>query len=204
MNILSKRIAWIVAAGGVAILLLGIAFHVVVGRPVATPMSANVGGPFTLVNHEGRTVTNGDFAGRYMLLYFGYTFCPDVCPTSLSTIAEAIEILGHEGRDVVPLFISIDPGRDTPEHLASYIRFFHPRFVALTGTTEQVAAVARAFRVYYAKVPEESGDEDAYMMDHSSIVFLMGPDGRYLTHFGHETSAQEMATRVASVLKGAS
>ncbi|MDX5365981.1 MAG: SCO family protein [Alphaproteobacteria bacterium] len=159
----------------------------------------SVGGPFTLVNHLGETVTEQDFRGRYMLMYFGFTFCPDVCPTELGVMAAALNALGDKGEEVTPVLISIDPERDTPEVLARYVALFHPRLVGLTGTPEQVDAAAKAWHVYYAKVEDESVSE-AYTMDHSSIVFLMGPDGEYLKLFRPQTPPDEMAREIATFL----
>lgn len=159
----------------------------------------SVGGPFTLVNHNGETVTEQDFRGRFMLLYFGFTFCPDICPTELGVMAAAVNALGEKGEQVTPALITIDPERDTPDVLARYVALFHPRLVGLTGTPEQIDAAARAWHVYYGKVEDESVSE-AYTMDHSSIVFLMGPDGEYLKLFRPQTPPDEMAREVAKYL----
>lgn len=159
----------------------------------------SVGGPFTLVNHHGETVTEQDFRGRYMLLYFGFTFCPDICPTELGVMAAAVNALGEKGEQVTPVLITIDPERDTPDVLARYVALFHPRLVGLTGTAEQMDAAARAWHVYYGRVEDESVSE-AYTMDHSSIVFLMGPDGEYLKLFRPQTPPDEMAREIAKFL----
>lgn len=162
-----------------------------------------IGGPFTLTDQHGNTVTEADFAGRYKLIYFGFTYCPDVCPTTLATIAEAMELVGDKAETIVPILITVDPERDTPEQLKMYADHFHPRLVALTGTPEQIAAVAKEYRVYYAKVAEKGADKDAYTMDHSAITYLMGPDGAYVRHFGHATPAGEMAERLREVIASA-
>ncbi len=156
----------------------------------------NIGGPFTLVDHNGQTVTAGDFRRRFMLVYFGYTYCPDVCPTTLTTMADAIDILDGDGERVVPVFITVDPERDTPEHLKMYVNYFHPRLVGLTGTSESVAAAAKAYRIYYAKAPEDGASGDDYLLDHVSFVFLMGPDGAFRAHFENGISPQAMAKRI--------
>ncbi|MBA4208859.1 MAG: SCO family protein [Parvibaculum sp.] len=161
--------------------------------------AASVGGPFTLVNHEGETVTEEDFRGRYMLLYFGFTFCPDVCPTELGAMASAINALGEKGEQVTPVLITIDPERDTPEVMARYVALFHPRLVGLTGTPEQIDAAAKAWHVFYRKAEDESSSAD-YTMDHSSIIFLMGPDGEYLKLFRPHTPPGEMAQEIAKYL----
>jgi protein SCO1/2 len=133
-----------------------------------------------------------------MLIYFGYTFCPDVCPTELQAMSQAIDGLGDEAGKVTPVFITVDPERDTVEQLAGYAEHFHPRLIALTGTTEQVAAAAKAYRVYYRKVEDESTTD--YMMDHSSIIYLMGPNGRFLTHFSYGTGPDKMAEKIREYL----
>lgn len=161
--------------------------------------AAVLGGPFTLTDQNGRTVTDADFHGKYLLVYFGYTYCPDVCPTSLARNTEALDLLGKQGEEIVPILISVDPERDTPERLKEYAAFFHPRLVALTGTPEQVAAVAKAYRVYYAKAETDRGP-DAYLLDHSSFTYLMGPDGRFLQFFRHDLSPEEMAERIKQAL----
>jgi protein SCO1/2 len=172
------------------------------GRP-GTEASAGtgaalIGGPFSLTDQHGRRVTEQDFAGRYMLVYFGYTFCPDFCPMSLSTMTEALGRLpAAAAAQVVPVFISVDPERDTVEQLARYAPLFHPRLVALTGTPEEVAAAAKAYRIYYAK---GKGEGDAYAVDHSTFIYLMGPDGRYVGHFGHDATPEEIAARLTETL----
>ena len=157
-----------------------------------------IGGSFTLVDHNGKTVTAADFRGRFMLVYFGYTYCPDVCPTTLTTMADAIDILDGDGdgEAVVPVFITVDPERDTPEHLKMYVSYFHPRLVGPTGTSESVAAAAKAYRIYYAKAPEAGASGDDYLMDHVSFVFLMGPDGAFRVHFENGISPDAMANRI--------
>ena len=162
------------------------------GRPA-------VGGPFELIDGDGRTVTERDFRGRHMLVYFGYTFCPDVCPTTLFSASQALDGIGPALASKVRLvFVSIDPERDTPEVVKEYAAHFHSGTVGLTGTPEQVAAAARAFRIYYRKAaPEEDG---GYLVDHSSILFLMDGEGRYVTHFGHEATADDMAAALKRLL----
>lgn len=163
--------------------------------------SAAIGGPFTLTDGSGQTVTEADFQGQYMLIYFGYTFCPDVCPTSLSISAQAMSLLPDDkAAKITPVFISVDPARDTPEIVGEYVKHFHPRMVGLTGTEEQVKAAARAYKIFYQKVEEKGGDPDAYVMDHSAVTYLMGPDGSFVTHFSHGIPPQDMADRLADIL----
>lgn len=169
-------------------------------KPVVSTGEARVGGPFTLVGQDGKTVTDEDFRGRYLLIYFGFTFCPDVCPTELSIMATAIETLGEDGEKIQPIFITIDPERDTPEIMARYVPLFHPRLVGLTGSPEQIAEAANAYHVFYRKAEDESSPQD-YTMDHSSIVFLMGPNGEYLKLFPPATAPEKMAEEIASYIE---
>lgn len=160
--------------------------------PVASDEApASIGGPFTLVDQHGRTVTDLDFRGRWLLVYFGFTYCPDVCPTSLARNGDAVTLLGDKGKQILPVLITVDPERDTPEKLKDYVASFHPQAVGLTGTPEQIATVAREYRVYYAKARQGAGED--YFVDHSSFTYLIGPDGRFVKFFRHEASAEEMA-----------
>jgi protein SCO1/2 len=152
------------------------------------PQTPALGGPFTLTDHNRKTVTDATYRGKYLLVYFGYTFCPDMCPTGLQSMSLALDKLGGDAARVQPLFITIDPARDTPAKLKQYVAMFHPSIVGLTGTAEQIAAVAKEYQVYYAR--EESGDEDEsedtgddYIMDHSTLIYLMGPDGKFIQTF---------------------
>lgn len=177
-------------------------FAPVGGRTAAlssTTNSADIGGPFSLVDQDGKPVTEADYKGRYMLVYFGFTYCPDVCPTSLARNVHALDLLGPAGDKVLPIMISIDPERDTPEHLKEYVRLFSPRMAGLTGTPEQVAAAAKVYRIYYAKVPDPK-DPGHYTMDHTSITYLMGPDGRFVQHFRHDLAPDEMAAQLRAIL----
>jgi protein SCO1 len=162
---------------------------------------AAIGGPFELVDQNGKTVTDADFRGRYMLIYFGYTYCPDICPTTLLRNTEALESLGGKKDLIQPIMISVDPERDTPEHLKDYVQLFDPRLVALTGSPEQVAAAARAYRVYYAKAKEPGADASAdYLMDHSGFTYLMGPNGNFVAFFRHDMTPDAMAARLRAAL----
>ncbi len=160
---------------------------------------ALVGGPFELTDESGKPVTDQAYRGKYMLIYFGFTFCPDVCPTELQVMAGALQKLGAKGARVQPIFVTIDPERDTPEVLARYVKQFDPRLVGLTGTAEQTATIAKEYRVFYEKVKDNESSAD-YTMDHSSIVYLMGPDGGFLTFFPPATSPDEMAAKIGSYL----
>ncbi len=169
---------------------------------VAIPGGVSMGGPFTLVNTAGETVTEASFRGRWMLLYFGFTFCPDVCPTDLQTISAALDKLGPLGQRVVPVFVTIDPERDTPAVLGEYTKLFDERLVGLTGSKEQVAAAAKAYRVYYARA--KSRDSSDYLMDHSAFIYLVGPDGGFRALFRHGMSVQELADGLKARLQAGS
>lgn len=156
-----------------------------------------IGGPFTLVAQDGRTVTEQDFADDYMLIYFGFTYCPDVCPTELAVVASAVDQLDAPD-EVVPIFITIDPERDTPEAMADYVSLFHPRMVGLTGSEEQVAEAARAFRVFYQRI--ESPEFQDYLMDHSSFIYLVDPDGVTRLVFPYGTDPEAMAGQIDEIV----
>ncbi len=158
----------------------------------------SIGGPFTLVDENGETVTDQDFRGKWLLVYFGYTYCPDVCPTSLARNGGAVDLLGDKGERIVPMLITVDPERDTPPKLKDYVHAFHPRMVGLTGTPEQIAQVAREYRVFYMKPPQ--ADDRDYLVDHSSLSYLIGPDGRFVQVFGHQASPQELADQLNKLL----
>jgi protein SCO1/2 len=158
-----------------------------------------IGGPFTLMDGARHEVTDRDFRGKLMLVFFGYTNCPDVCPTELQTMARTLDKLGAKGEKIAPIFISVDPERDTPEALANYVKSISPRIVGLTGTPEQVAAAAKAYRVFY-RVPDRKPGATDYAVDHSAFVYLMDGQGKYLTHFSFETPAETMAATIEKYL----
>lgn len=160
---------------------------------------ALVGGPFTLTDQTGRRVTEKDFQGRYMLVLFGFTYCPDICPAGLQVMSAALEQLGKKAERIVPVFISVDHERDTPEQLALYVKSFHPRLIGLSGSAEEVAAAAKAYRVYFKKVTDEKSTA-GFTYDHSALIYLMGPDGTYVAHFSHAASPDSIATRLAQIL----
>ena len=195
-----RKIRWLSYGLIAAILLAGGVFIVV--RPpagiessgVSVPGGVSVGGPFALTDQHGAAVTDASYRGRWMLVYFGYTFCPDVCPTELQTIAGALDKLGPQASQIAPLFVTVDPERDTAAALADYVKLFDDRIVGLTGTPDQIAAVARAYRVYYAKAT--SKDSSPYLMDHSSFMYLMGPDGKFRALFRQGMSPQALADAI--------
>jgi protein SCO1/2 len=153
--------------------------------------AGGLGGELRLVDQDGRATDETTFRGRWRLIYFGYTFCPDVCPTELQTMADAMDELGPKADRVQPIFVTIDPARDTPEKLKNYVGLFGHNLVGLTGSTPQIQAAARAYRVYYARSP--GADADSYLMDHSSFVYLMKPDSTLATVFPAGTPSDVMA-----------
>lgn len=145
---------------------------------------------FALTDHQGRKVSERDYLKKWQLVFFGFTFCPDICPTTLATVGQAMDMLGEEADSVIPLFITVDPERDTPEVLAEYVSAFHLRMVGLTGSAEQIKSAAKAFRVYYAKSSQKDAP-DGYLMGHSGLIYLMTPEGTYEAVFSHERDTPE-------------
>jgi cytochrome oxidase Cu insertion factor (SCO1/SenC/PrrC family) len=167
-----------------------------IGQAVVTG-TAEVGGPFKLLDQSGHERADGDFHGRYLLVYFGYTRCPDVCPTTLAVMADALARIGQRRQKIAPIFITIDPERDTPKALKAYLESFGPDFVGLTGNSDAVRKVASAYRVFYSKHPLSGG---GYGMDHTSVIYLMGPDGKFVTYYdetlGPDALAADLKKRV--------
>lgn len=167
--------------------------------PVAADGQVPIGGPFRLVDQDGNPVTEADLKGRWTLIYFGYTWCPDACPLGLDTMAGALDALPPgTAEKIQPILITVDPARDTPAVLKEYVSAFHPRLIGLTGTPDEVQAAVREWRVYVRKgEPRPDGN---YLVDHSTFTYLMGPDGRYVTHFGHDTTPAAMAARLQELV----
>jgi cytochrome oxidase Cu insertion factor (SCO1/SenC/PrrC family) len=153
-----------------------------------------IGGPFALTDQNGRRRTDADFRGKLMLVYFGFTYCPDICPTDLQQMGLAVDRLGPAGEMVQPIFITLDPKRDSADHLREYLPLFHPRFVGLTGDAAATEAAAGAYRVYFKKVEFENKSD--YTVDHSAFIYLMGRDGENLGFFPPGTSAERLADAV--------
>ncbi len=180
------------------------------GTPPPTPGAtttgeALIGGPFSLVAQDGRRVTEGDLKGRFAVVYFGYTHCPDMCPLGLETVTRAVELLPQPAAErVQPVFVTVDPARDTPEVMRAYAASFHPRLLALTGSEAEVQGALKAYRVYARKAENAPAGEAEYLVDHSTFTYVMGPDGRYVAHFSHGTTAEEMAKRLGALLGEAS
>lgn len=161
--------------------------------------SVQIGGPFSLTDHTGAAVTDATYRGRLMLIFFGFTHCPDVCPTELQVIAEVLDGLGADADRVAPLFITVDPERDTPALLAEYVPVFDARFLGMYGTPEQIADVAKDFRVFYRK----SGDlEGHYTIDHSAGTYVFGPDGRLRLYMRHGETPAVIAADIKALLAG--
>jgi cytochrome oxidase Cu insertion factor (SCO1/SenC/PrrC family) len=158
----------------------------------------DVGGPFALVDHTGQRRTDADFRGKLLLIYFGYSYCPDVCPTDLSAIGLAIDRLGPAGDTIQPLFITVDPERDTLDHLADYVPLFHPRLIGLGGDANAIRQAARAYKVYFRKVATPDGRD--YAIDHAGFIYLVGADGRYLGFFPPGTLPDRMAATLRTEL----
>ena len=183
----------ILGAGG----FLALSLHESPRGAAGTVLASAIGGPFHLVDQNGKTVTNADLKGKWALVYFGYTHCPDACPTALNAISIALDDLGPKRDAVRPVFITVDPERDTPEVLKSYVTAFDAPILALTGTPQEIAQAAKDYRVYYAKHPEPGGD---YAMDHSSVIYVMDPEGRFTATFTPENSPEEIAARLKKLL----
>lgn len=168
------------------------------GAHQATPSRSAIGGPFALTDGDGKTWTDKDFRGKLMVIYFGFAYCPDVCPTSLGAVGAAMDLLGPASDAIAPIFITVDPERDHGEDLKSYAAAFHPRMIGLGGAPEAIAAAARAYRVYYKRTTPADGSP--YLVDHSSILYVMGKDGAFVTHFNHMSTPQEIAAGLKKLL----
>jgi len=180
----------LIVAGGVALLYMnppGIN-----GFPSKTSGKALIGGPFELTDHTGKSVSEQSYRGKLMLVFFGFTHCPDICPADLQVISSALDMIGDKAADVQPLFITIDPERDTQENLAAYMAHFHKNIRGLYGSKEQIARAAKAYRIYYKRI-EDTDSPDDYTMDHTAFMYLMDRNGKYLTHFPYGTSPEKVA-----------
>jgi protein SCO1 len=192
--------------GILAVLIAATAAIVATGAVVwlERPASASlqIGGPFTLTDaNTGKVVTDRSFRGKTMLIYFGYTYCPDACPTALNNISQAMAKLGPEAAQIVPLFVSIDPGRDTPKVMANYVKAFDPRIQGLVGDAATTAKVAKEFGVYYKRHDEPGG---GYLMDHSSLIYVIGPQGKFIKFLPSSESGDKLAGAIRPLLGDAS
>jgi protein SCO1/2 len=186
----TRRLAIPLAAFLLGLVVLGITAVLTLTPPSRSTGTANVGGPFTLVNQDGRTVTDREFLGRPHLVFFGFTHCPDICPTKLFEISEALRATGQKGRALRALFITVDPERDKPEVLKSYLGSFDDRIVGLTGDAEAIQNTVRAYRGFARKVPTKDGD---YTMEHTALVYLMDRNGRFVGSFNLNRPPAEAA-----------
>jgi protein SCO1/2 len=207
MNTTLFRSAWF---------FFGLAFCLIPESGTAKSNSTSiVGGAYSLVDHSGRAVTDRDFHGKFVLMFFGYTFCPDVCPTDLQIMSEALDALGPSAKKIQPLFVTLDPARDTPEVMREYVSNFHPRLIGLTGTATNIDAAAKAFRVGYYKVipgqppepdgrsqndPQEPVGAAEYLLAHSAVTYLMGPGGQFIRVFNHQSDPAAMASEIRRYL----
>jgi protein SCO1/2 len=158
---------------------------------------------FDLLDHAGQRRSAADFHGQWMLVFFGYTFCPDVCPTTLATVSAILDELGPPAERLQPLFVTVDPERDSPQVLADYVQAFHPRIVGLTGSAEEIARTAANYRVYYAKVEQEDVP-GGYVMDHSAFIYLVDPQGRFVQPFSHQANVDETVAVLREYLEAGS
>ncbi|MBT3917454.1 MAG: SCO family protein [Rhodospirillaceae bacterium] len=158
-------------------------------------------GPFELVTHTGKTVTDRDYLGKYMLVYFGYTHCPDVCPIDLQIVSEAVDMLGKDGAKVQPVFVTVDPKRDTVKVMAEYVKLFHPRLIGLTGTKAQVASAAKIYRMQSRRSVSQNAEPGEYLIDHSAAIVLIGPDGGGLSLFPHGITADVIVADIKRFIK---
>jgi cytochrome oxidase Cu insertion factor (SCO1/SenC/PrrC family) len=165
-----------------------------------TLVDPGIGGPFHLTDQNGQSRTDADFRGKLMLVEFGYTFCPDVCPLGLQLFADVLDQLGPDADKVQPIFITVDPARDTPAQIKDYVAHFSPRIVGLTGSEQDIAATARAYRVYYKLAPDHATNPN-YSVDHSAILYLMDTNGRFITHFTHETPVDRVVATIHAQLE---
>ena len=192
MTVRLSRLLIIFGAFAAGLVLCLSVIMIATGQSPTSSMSqiASIGGPFTLTDQDGRAVTDQDYKGKPFLVFFGFTHCPDVCPTTLFDVSEVLRKLGPDAERTGALFITVDPDRDTPAALKDYIASFDPHLRGLTGDDNDIAAVAKAYRVYYRKVPLQGDD---YTMDHTALVYLMGKDGHFVTAFNLKRRPEEAA-----------
>ena len=191
-----------------SLLWSALAMALAVAVPGASPASADMLAPalamtgrFQLIDQDGHAVTEASYAGRVRMMTFGYTFCPDICPTTLALMAAVMERLGPDANRVVPIFVTVDARRDTPARLKQYVAAFDPRFVGLSGSPEAVDAAARNFRVRYRINPSDNGDPEAYSVDHSAGIYIMDSAGRFLAKLPHQLDADDITGRLRPYLQ---
>ena len=186
--------ALLVVAAGV---LLGLAIRETPKGAAGTALANMIGGPFHLIDQNGKPVSDADLKGKWQLVFFGYTHCPDACPTALNEMALALDQLGEKRGEIQVVFITVDPDRDTPDVMKSYVQSFDAPIIALTGSPDAVAQAAKAYRVYYAKHPRADGDYD---IDHSAVIYVMNPEGRFTATFTPDSTADAIAQRLQKLI----
>lgn len=206
MSKVKARIIRFLVFGSLALFLTGA--YVLMTGPQSPPTGSHqstqsvagvkIGGPYTLTDHTGKSVTEKDFQDKYKLIYFGFTYCPAVCPTELQKMAKALEILGPLADKIHPLFITVDPERDSVDVMSQYVAHFHPDLIGLTGTPSQIQSVLKDYKIYAARVEDE--DASDYTMDHSSFIYLMSPEDNLLHIFRTQDSAEDIAVTTNSAL----
>jgi protein SCO1/2 len=165
----------------------------------ATARTVVIGGPFALTASDGRTVTDADYRGRWLLVSFGYTFCPDICPTTLASVAEALDRLGPDAAQVQPIFVTVDPARDTPAVMGAYTAAFDARILGLTGSPERIAAVAKAYGAHF-ETHESGPDDRRYAVDHTSRLYVMDPDGAFVRAIAYHESSETIAATLRAIM----
>jgi protein SCO1/2 len=193
-------IAWVVCVVGLAGLFAWVGPSALMGKRPQPQAEALVKAQFTLQHGPDKTITANDLRGKYLLVYFGFTHCPDICPTSLLVMNNAIEGMGKDANKIIPVFITVDPARDTPQLTDEYARRFGERTLGLSGTDAQVREAADSFKVYYSIV-EDKESALGYVVDHSGFIYLIGPDGNYITHFDHTVSEQELTLELSTYVQ---
>ena len=198
-----------------AIIIIGVGFGLrvfnkneIAVKPVKTSATVKsystgtpeIGGKYLLINQNGETVSNNTYLGKYVLIFFGYTFCPDVCPNTLSIFSSVLDLLGQDAAKVKPVFVTVDPVRDTPEKLRSYLMHFNKNLDGLTGSTDQIQQVKKIFRIYAVKSQQDEIDFKDYLMDHSTVSYLMGPDGKFITFFRYGAEPEVIVTKLKNFL----
>ena len=162
--------------------------------------TSGVGGRFIMQDHTGQIITDSDFEGSYMLITFGYTYCPDICPTNLAEMSDVLDLLGPRGNNILPIFISVDPARDTADRMKEYLSHFHERFIGLTGSESMLKRLTASYKVAYKIHQPEGADADQYVVDHAAGMYLMGTDGKFLVKFVYGVNPKEMAKRIEDFL----
>lgn len=185
-------------AGVLSVVIQRVGLTPPVDERISATGEALIGGPFTLKNQNGKVVKDADFRGKLMLVFFGFTHCPDICPTDLAVLGQVMKELGKDADKVAPIFVTIDPERDTVAVMKEYMSNFDPRIQGLTGTREQVNNATKSYRVYANKVNSPDGKD--YTMDHSAFLYLMGKDGKYITHFAHNPKPSEVVAEIEKAL----